>query len=249
MTGKKTQQTGRKPKPSVDSRLVAYSVAAGAAGAVGLVGTTAQAVIISDSPNALFGQDHGDLALTMEGSNAEVVLRGGSSHASMSNTVDHLVAEGDNDNFRLYAQSEHFGMSNSRPAAIALGQGDEIGPASHTPNKDEGFFAGHVQTSNSVFGQWAAGGGAHYFGFSFDLETAGTTVYGWGEVENIDDKNGELLSWAYENDGSAIAAGDTGPGSSPPSTVPDGGGTLALLALGAAGVAALRRTRKDSKSA
>ncbi|HEX4133616.1 MAG TPA: PEP-CTERM sorting domain-containing protein [Bryobacteraceae bacterium] len=48
------------------------------------------------------------------------------------------------------------------------------------------------------------------------------------------------IDWAYQTDGSAILAGDTGIPSTPePSTA-----ALALLAMGAAGVAALRRRRE-----
>ena len=85
-------------------------------------------------------------------------------------------------------------------------------------------------TSVNTAGYWNPDGDSHFVGFSFELESDGTTVYGWAEIERLDSANGRLLGWAYDDSGAPI-------------TVPEPAG-LALLALGAAGVSALRKKRQ-----
>jgi hypothetical protein len=71
-------------------------------------------------------------------------------------------------------------------------------------------------------------------GFKFDPDgTAGVqTLYGWVQmtVGGSTFGNGKVIAWAYEDSGSAIRAG----------AIPEPN-SLALLALGAAGVASWRR--------
>ena len=86
---------------------------------------------------------------------------------------------------------------------------------------------------DSTYGEWEVEGESHYMSFSFELESDATTVYGWAEIERIDKRNGRLLGWAYDDSGAFITAGE----------IPEPG-ALALLALGAAGVASWRRRKK-----
>jgi hypothetical protein len=87
-------------------------------------------------------------------------------------------------------------------------------------------------------GDWQTNNVAHYFGFSFQLETVGNpTVYGWAEVERLDEESGRLLGWAYEDSGAPIQVSDTG------TPIPEAS-PLALFALGAAGILAYRWRRK-----
>lgn len=73
-----------------------------------------------------------------------------------------------------------------------------------------------------------------YLGLRFDI--AGATHYGWARLTVNADTTATLHDWAYESRaGRGIATGQT--------TVPEPG-TLALLALGAAGVGAMRTRRK-----
>ena len=100
--------------------------------------------------------------------------------------------------------------------------------ASVVPNQSSGAFTG------DGYGFWTADGSSAYMGFSFDLESDGSTVFGWAEIVRIDAKNGRLLGWAYEDSGESIRAGAIIPEPS----------SLALLALGAAGIAPWRRRKK-----
>jgi hypothetical protein len=64
-------------------------------------------------------------------------------------------------------------------------------------------------------------------------------VFGWIGVDNIasDGSFYRITGWAFEDDGSGIHVGDTG------AQVPEPG-TLALLAMGVAGLAAISRKKK-----
>ena len=88
----------------------------------------------------------------------------------------------------------------------------------------------------------------HYFGFSFTLENmsasgapAGTMVYGWGQVHLNAPQNGTLVDWAYEDNGGPIQVGDT-----VGQLIPEAH-ALALFALGAAGVVASRKRKKQAE--
>ena len=93
------------------------------------------------------------------------------------------------------------------------------------PNASRGFFR-----IDSTAGDWDGDGESHYMGFSFELESDGSKVYGWAEIQRIDKQNGRLLGWAYDDSGAEIM-------------IPEPG-ALALLALGAAGVVSWRRHKK-----
>jgi hypothetical protein len=80
------------------------------------------------------------------------------------------------------------------------------------------------------FGDWAPGTRA-YLGLQFD--DAGTPLYGWADVEMNAYDSATLFAYAFQDDGGPIHVPDT-------TSVPEPT-TLALLAMGAAGLAALRR--------
>ena len=81
--------------------------------------------------------------------------------------------------------------------------------------------------------------GDNFIGFRFDAD--GTTLYGWGRIilDRPSANRGTLTvaEWAYEDTGAAIKVGDIGPAAA------DEPQSLALLALGAGGLAAWRRRR------
>jgi hypothetical protein len=95
-----------------------------------------------------------------------------------------------------------------------------------------------LYNGTSINGDWDANGETGYFGFRFVLEEdspnalAGTTVYGWAEVQRLSESSGRVLEWAYDDAGDGILVG----------AIPEPG-TLGMLALGAVGIAALRRRR------
>jgi len=105
--------------------------------------------------------------------------------------------------------------------------------------------SGYLISAGRVFadlGEWTGlGGQSGYMGIKFDFAPQGQSAefhYGWIDF-SVNEAGNELTlnSWAYEDvEGKAIAAGDTGS----PVPVP---GSLALLASGATGLAALRRRK------
>ncbi|RYD37805.1 MAG: PEP-CTERM sorting domain-containing protein [Verrucomicrobiaceae bacterium] len=77
--------------------------------------------------------------------------------------------------------------------------------------------------------------GSLYLGFKFTSNNPGgspTVMYGWAELELTAGAPGNLVSFAYENNGEPIAAG----------AIPEPS-SLGLLALGSLGLSQLRRRR------
>jgi hypothetical protein len=206
-------------------RLAVYSAAVGA----GLAGANrADAAIHSSTGlNVPFGSVADSHLLTMEGTSSELNFYGGiGSYGSRWLGVGSAITSG--------TAIFHAGTFNGNSLAGQLAPGDLVGSATHTPG---GSWFGNLHSTSSNGGQggaWDVDGERGYIGFSFPLaDGAGSTVYGWAEVERVDGSNGILRGWGYEDSGDPIAI---------PGVVPEPGG-LALLALGATGVAALRRRR------
>jgi MYXO-CTERM domain-containing protein len=137
-----------------------------------------------------------------------------------------------------------------------LSSGAKISGGTHTAQGHNGFVKGNQVTAQSVadrsiryarrqsFG-WSRTEG--FAGFSFTTVTDHQKDFGWVRLEFTVGSNAlinglTVIDWGYQNNGAAITAGNEGVISAPEPPTAD----LALLALGAAGVTALRRRRKAS---
>jgi hypothetical protein len=93
--------------------------------------------------------------------------------------------------------------------------------------------------TTNYYGPWAAQGATPaYIGVRFT--SGGLDYLGWAQL-SLSVPNGTLIDWAYENTPeTTIAAGDVGGAAVPEPS------SLALFAMGAAGILALRRRRNAS---
>ena len=209
-----------------NSKLIAYSAAAGAALAVA---PNAFAAIVHETDGRSFGDGHtAGIDLTMEGKNAEFKLFGQSLFNPDWSTTYFTI-----NIYRKYNGPLVFGDGEivwPITTSADIGQGDYI------PNIAEGtFYFGSKSTGGSTHTGYWTDGNERYCGVSFYKDDgSGVEVYGWIKIQRLTKGSGKIIDWAYETTGASIPAGYTGP-------VPEPATGLALLALGAAGIAAYRR--------
>jgi hypothetical protein len=123
------------------------------------------------------------------------------------------------------------GVQDSAPYALKLSYSTQISAPIFTAT-------GNAYIANGSIGYWA-GSGTGYLGLSF--LNSGTTDYGWAKISyNSSSQNLSLYSYAYDNSGAAIGAGQT-------CAVPEPS-TLALMAMGAGSVAAFAARNKRAQN-
>lgn len=122
---------------------------------------------------------------------------------------------------------------------LPLLPGQFVGPVDASWKSAVGLMAGVDTPPTAVYGPWAPPHETGIFGFAF-VDSSSATHYGWARANvQFDLPNGSssatVIDWAYESQA------DT-PIQSP---IPEPS-TLSLLALGAAGLAALRARRRQA---
>ena len=213
-----------------NSKLIAYSAAAGAALAIA---PNAFAEIIHHTVDIPFGIGQGgNKDLKMEGDNAEFNLIGHKSTSMTYSNKNYAFIISQNTAGAAVRTTYFIGASS---AAKSFAITEYVGPDDNTPNNSLGRFATATIYSTGYAasrGFWSQNEQIKYCGVSFKKnDGSGDKVYGWIKVERLSRASGKVISWAYENTGIKIQAG----------AMPEPATGLALLALGVAGIARYRR--------
>lgn len=210
----------KKNSPNLSHRLTRYSLAASAAGLAAGAGIADAAINVYDNGGAgwtiadgsdLTFQRNGTVGTTTGLSSGVVLI-----NASEFRRID-VVEDG-----AAGIAFKRLGSGVSMPGTYAQGTGTFLT-----------YLGG-------VFNNWSAPGNG-YIGLSFDVE--GTKYYGWMDITLDAFSSSDTIvvnRYAVESTSNTpIITGNTGAGGGS-SAVPEPG-TLALLVLGASGLAALRR--------
>ncbi len=220
-TSKNTRGNGR-----LDARLAAYAAATAA-----VLSPSAQATIIGSDVGFSITNSASTtssfFSLDMDGGAPEVTFSNWTTTSGSGWAGLELSAHVEVINSDTFYSTTGF----PQPAQLSLG-------ATVSSGKSFGgggtLFYEYYGYGNFAPGEWG------YLGIRFDsdLATVGSQWhYGWIHVMTTG-KETKIDGWAYEDSGASIRAGDM------PTPVPEPG-SLGLLALGAAGLTAMRRNRKN----
>jgi hypothetical protein len=229
-----TASTSRKRRSLPDNkRLALYTVAAGAA--LGAGASTADANLVTLDLTGLNSADRstnstGNLYFDVNAANASAAV----STTGTFTGADFRIFTGNNMFFGPSASIAGVGANNSIAGhQIEFFKASNL-PTSHFVGPTDNFHGSAVITSN--FPGTFAPGETGFLGLKFEI---GTDIhYGWAKITvgDADYPNVSLNALGYETDADTPAHVEE---PSNPS-VPEQGSTLALMALGAAGLAAAR---------
>lgn len=230
------RRTHKKSSAQFEKKLASYALAGAAALAVPGV---AKADIInvsnidqffsqSSTPNSydfnLSGASSDDITITAEPNTIPY-------SSDASNDVDALVNAGAG---LVYDGPTTDPFSNVAALSFGslIGTGDNFGSG--------GKLVAYDTVNSDVDGDWSATGASNYLGFYFTGPDG--IQYGWADISTTataTTSSFEILSYAYEtNPGMSISAGQT-------SELPEPS-SLVMLALGGAGLIALRRRKRNA---
>jgi hypothetical protein len=209
-----------------EKRLVRYAMAGSAV--LGVPAVSHASTIFSGSVNQQITSGNSPFALSLDGSAIDFTI-------SASGTEVQVYPQ---NGATFLAPSD-----GSNPYALAAGAEIYANAVTTTTGKLSAYV---TYPEHLYVGNWSHTGSPAYLGVVFQI--SGATHVGWAQIATsvtTTMASAELIDYAYNSvayDGtnavaSSIAAGDTG--APEPSS-------LALYALGAAGIAALRRRRKSA---
>jgi hypothetical protein len=226
----------------VNKRLTAYALAAAAAAGVGVLALAepAQADIIGSSVNIAGSAANPMGTLNIAGSHAL-----GFEFNQVSSPLSHTIFGGPCPGCKVVDTAIKFAGIGASAFGLPLSRGSAIGASRafvRTGNIASAFvgFSGGGGVLFSGFPNFLWNGRTGYLGFEFGSK--GKDYFGWAKVSaSLFAKSAHVTECAYNTvPGQGIVAGED-------SAVPEPG-TLLLLALGAAGLMALRKRKLSAVS-
>ena len=225
-----------------DPRLLAYVAAAGAA--LGAAGSAEATVVYSGVQNKSYSNSNENFTLTkaggLGGSDFNVAMGAIAGTSNGVNFASAFVQSGGNNGSLSIANSGRF--------ALNFINGNTIAAASWGSNhKLFSYSAGNKSTGGNFNNNKSSG----YLGLKFTTQ-GGDKYYGWMFIDSVHVGDGNstpssfrVVDWAYQDAaGVSINAGEGAPSNAVPEPTSC---ALALIAMGAGGLAVHRRRRQEQQ--
>ena len=136
-------------------------------------------------------------------------------------------------------------LSVNGNAASKLTRGDAVGGGGSFATGPSLFQIFNVNGPNKTYGNFLQGADG-YLGFSIPAGN-GSNNFGWVHLDNFtvapNASSYRVVDWAYQNNGTAILAGEGATAVPEPTS-----SALALIAMGAAGLAIYRKRKQDAQA-